>query len=333
MFRPDPRDPAAVQRALFDLTDMVGDFEKPRYVDFKADLCAHSRSQKTGCTRCLDVCPASAIQPAGDVVAIDPFLCGGCGGCNSVCPTGAAAYAFPPTTAVLERLRMLLGTYKRAGGEAPVLLVHDEAHGFGLIGAMARAGRGLPARVIPFALNEVTQLGLDAILAAFAYGAERILFLIPEKRRDELSGLEHAAGSCTRHSPGPRPHRRSSRFPGRERSDNPSRPHLWDLAALVAHACRRFSAARPETFAPEGSALDCLHDRAPTKPERIPLPAMVLLSDACPRRCRGLHPLPRLRRCLSHRGVDRQSRAATAPFPGGCLRAVRSLRKQPVLRA
>src|SRR5690606_3716789 len=74
-FRPDPGNPAAIQRALFDLTDLVGEFEKPRYVDFQAELCAHSRSRRTGCTRCLEVCPAAAIQPAGDVVAIDPYLC------------------------------------------------------------------------------------------------------------------------------------------------------------------------------------------------------------------------------------------------------------------
>ena len=73
-FRPDPGNPAAVQRALFDLADMVGEFEKPRYVAYDAALCAHSRSTLTGCTRCLDVCPASAIRPDGDVVAIDPYL-------------------------------------------------------------------------------------------------------------------------------------------------------------------------------------------------------------------------------------------------------------------
>jgi ferredoxin len=193
-FRPDPGNPAAIQHALFDLTDLVGEFEKPRYVDFKADLCVHSRSGRTGCTRCLEVCPAAAIQPDGDVVRIDPFLCGGCGGCNSVCPTGAAGYAYPPATALLERLRTLFATYRQAGGQQPVLLLHDETHGGELISLMSRFGRGLPARVIPFAVNEVTQLGLDAILGAFAYGATRLLALVPPKRRDELAGLEAQFG-------------------------------------------------------------------------------------------------------------------------------------------
>jgi ferredoxin len=188
--RPDPGNPAAVQRALFDLTDLVGEFEKPRYVAFKADLCAHSRSGRTGCTRCLEVCPASAIQPAGDVVAIDPFVCGGCGACHSVCPTGAAAYAYPPAEALLERVRTLLTAYRAAGGKRPVLLVHDEPHGGELISLMARFGRGLPANVLPFAVNEVTQLGLDALLAALAYGVERVLVLVPPRHRAELAGLE-----------------------------------------------------------------------------------------------------------------------------------------------
>jgi ferredoxin len=193
-YRPDPGNPAAVQRALFDLTDLVGEFEKPRYVHFDAELCVHSRSRRTGCTRCLDVCPASAIRPDGDVVAIDPFICGGCGACNSVCPTGAASYDYPPAGAILDRLRTLLGAYRQAGGEHPVLLVHDEDHGSELISLMSRFGRGLPAEVIPFALNEVTQLGLDAILSALAYGAERILFLVPPKRGGELAGLEAQIG-------------------------------------------------------------------------------------------------------------------------------------------
>lgn len=272
-FRPDPGNSAAVQRSMFELTDLVGEFEKPRYVDFKADLCAHSRSEKTGCTRCLDVCPAAAIQPDGDVVAIDPFLCGGCGGCNSVCPTGAAAYAYPSALAVLERLRALLGTYLKAGGEHPVLLVHDEEHGTPLIGAMARLGRGLPANVIPFVVNEVTQLGLDAILAAFAYGAERLLFLIPPKRRDELGGLEqqqHYADAILQglgHG--------ADRIRLMVEADPDAvETTLYDLQnppAMPVPAGDFLPIGQKRTLL--RSALDTLHDRAPLKPGHIELPA------------------------------------------------------------
>jgi hypothetical protein len=40
-----------------------------------------------------------------------------------------------------------------------------------LIDALARFGDGLPAHVLPFAVNETTQVGLETIAATFAYGA------------------------------------------------------------------------------------------------------------------------------------------------------------------
>ena len=269
-FRPDIGNPAAIQRALFDLSELVGEFDKPRYVDFRADLCVHSRSRRTGCTRCLEVCPAAAIQPDGDVVAIDPFLCGGCGACNSVCPTGAAGYAYPPTTALLERLRTLLATYRQAGGEHPVLLAHDEAHGGELISLISRFGRGLPAKVIPFALNEVTQLGLDTILGALAYGAERIVVLVPPKRRDELAGLQAQFGYGDAALAG------LGHGAGRlelllETDPDAVEAHLHDLADLPAMPAA--------TFLPMGDkralmrlALQELHAHAPAPADHVPLP-------------------------------------------------------------
>src|SRR3546814_2998580 len=64
--RVDPRDRAAVADAMWKAADLVGEFDKPRYIDFSADLCAHSRSRITGCTRCLALCPTGAIAPAGE---------------------------------------------------------------------------------------------------------------------------------------------------------------------------------------------------------------------------------------------------------------------------
>ncbi|HEY5598458.1 MAG TPA: 4Fe-4S dicluster domain-containing protein, partial [Kiloniellales bacterium] len=190
----DPDDPVAVQRALFRLADMVGEYDKPRYIRYDGDLCAHSRSRKTGCTRCLDVCPTSAITSAGDVVEIDPYVCAGCGHCASVCPTGAATYQLPAGDGLLQRLRTLLGAYRKAGGVNAVLLMHDTRHGDEMIGLIARAGPGLPAHVIPFALNEVTQVGLDALAAALAYGAAQICVLVGPDKAGELTGIAEQIG-------------------------------------------------------------------------------------------------------------------------------------------
>jgi ferredoxin len=187
--RADPGDPAAVLRALLQAADLVGTFDKPRYITFTDHLCAHSRSKIVGCHRCLDLCPTGAITPAGDHVKIDEYVCAGCGACASVCPTGAAAYALPPADTVMRKLRTLLNVYREAGGTNPILLLHDAAHGDEMIDALARHGDGLPANVLPLAVNEVTQVGLEIVAAAFAYGATALRFLLRAKPRHDVAAL------------------------------------------------------------------------------------------------------------------------------------------------
>ena len=187
--RADPDDPAALLAAVLKARDLVGGFDKPRYVTFTPEICAHSRSKIVGCRRCLDLCPTGAIAPAGDHVAIDPNICAGCGQCAAVCPTGAASYALPPADALVRKVRAMLTAYRDAGGTNAILLLHDEPHGGALIDALARHGNGLPANVLPLAVNEVTQVGLEAVAAAFAYGVSDVRFLTRAKPRHDTAGL------------------------------------------------------------------------------------------------------------------------------------------------
>ncbi|MCJ2037328.1 4Fe-4S binding protein [Methylobacterium sp. J-068] len=191
--RADPRDPGAVERAIAQASHLVGTFDKTRFIDVHADLCAHSRSRIIGCTRCLDVCPTGAITPAGDSVAIDPHICAGCGNCASVCPTGAAAYTLPPADALMRRLRTLMLAYGAAGGREATILFHDGDHGEPLIDALARHGDGLPAHVLPVRVNEVTQLGPEAFAALFAYGATGVRILARARPKHDLESLRRAA--------------------------------------------------------------------------------------------------------------------------------------------
>ncbi|WP_170428059.1 4Fe-4S binding protein [Ruegeria arenilitoris] len=184
--RADPRDLVAVERLAFEAVQLVGTFEKPLYVRMEETLCAHSRAEQVACTNCLDICPTGAITPAGEHVTIDPMICAGCGECAAVCPSTAITYEDPPVSALLSRMHILARTYRRAGGTAPRLLVHD-AHGAEMIRLAARFGRGLPADVIPLELNVISGFGHAEMLAALAHGFARVYVLLaPTTERDAL---------------------------------------------------------------------------------------------------------------------------------------------------
>ena len=190
-FNPDPGNPVAVLDALLELVDLVGTFDKPRYVDYDPAICAHGNSGIIGCTKCIDNCPTSAITPDGDKVAYDPYVCAGCGTCASICPTGAAKYTLPAGDSIYERLRSLLTTYREAGGKNPQLLIHNANWGEDMVAAMARTGDGLPANMIPFPINAVAQIGLDFLLTAHAYGAETITVLADPTFTNETNILKN----------------------------------------------------------------------------------------------------------------------------------------------
>lgn len=170
-------DAIAQAQAVAGLAAMIGEFEKPKYFAYKASICAHSRAKKIGCTQCIDVCSTDAIRADGDYVLVEPHLCMGCGACATVCPSGAMTYVFPGLADTARRMRTLLGTYAAAGGRDACLLLHAQS-GLAVLSTQARRHRGLPARIIPLQVHHVASIGLDAWLAALAYGASQVAVLL-----------------------------------------------------------------------------------------------------------------------------------------------------------
>ena len=185
-------DPLEQALAANQLARMVGEFEKPRFFLYKESLCAHSRSEITGCTRCIDVCSTRAIASDKEAnrVRVEPHLCMGCGGCATVCPSGAMSYAYPRVPDIGARIKTVLQTYRDAGGRDAVLLFHNSTDGRELVARLARRGRGLPANVIPLEAFHIASLGLDVTLGAIALGATGCLILAagnePEEYRAAL---------------------------------------------------------------------------------------------------------------------------------------------------
>jgi ferredoxin len=201
-------DDAALVRAVLQLRESIGEFEKPKFFNYKQKLCAHSRNEQIGCTACVDVCSAQAIRSdasmkgrattglgaVGAGIIVEPHLCVGCGACTTVCPSGAISYATPRPDEQGKRIRTLLTTYARAGGNAlggpAALLVHSRGAGQELIGALGRAARagagdlavqGLPARVLPIDVWHTASTGIELWLSAIAFGASQVWVLMTDE--------------------------------------------------------------------------------------------------------------------------------------------------------
>ncbi len=190
----DGRDAAA----LFGLRDLVGEFEKPKFFDYKQSICAHARNEQVGCRACIDICSAEAITSRKDEqrIHVEPHLCVGCGACTTVCPTGAIGYAAPRPADLGARLRTLLGAFASAGGQGATLLLHSQGQGQVLLNELSRAAQlklahGVPHAVLPVALWHTASVGIELWLSAIAWGAQQVVVLTTDEEAPQyLEGLQ-----------------------------------------------------------------------------------------------------------------------------------------------
>lgn len=181
---------SSLSAALLTLMSLTGSFEKPRYFDYDASICAHGRSGKTACTRCIDACPANAISSLAEAIEVDPYLCQGGGVCATVCPSGAIQYSYPEATDLLQRIRTLLNLYKEQGGIDPVIVFVAEADNELL-------GDETPNH-LPVLVEELASVGLEVWLSCLAYGAQSVQLLdggqIPATVTEAIQGQLLTAG-------------------------------------------------------------------------------------------------------------------------------------------
>lgn len=155
--------------ALEDISGLEGRFAKPKFFEYNADICAHSRSGLDGCTLCIDACPTEAIISIGERIKVEPQLCQGGGTCATVCPTGAIRYNYPSPAHYVDQLRRLLKSYRDAGGQQPVILFHARDTEVEI--------NSLPETILPIALEELASAGADLWSVALSFGASQILLL------------------------------------------------------------------------------------------------------------------------------------------------------------
>lgn len=176
-FWADPDKTGELERIALTARDRVGEFEKTVYFNLEPSLCAHSRANQTGCTRCLDVCPTEAIFSFGDHVQIDSDICAGCGSCAAVCPTSAITMNETPFEALTQVMGVMAKVYREHTAESPRLVFHTLGAGVDAIALLARYGDGLADDLVPLGLEHVDRIGHAEVMAAFGAGYAEVLIL------------------------------------------------------------------------------------------------------------------------------------------------------------
>jgi ferredoxin len=274
--------PADMLATILKLRDLVGEFDKPKFFVYKQKLCAHSRNETVGCNACVEICSAEAIasDKSRQQIKVNPNLCVGCGACTTVCPTGALTYAYPRAAEQGLKFKTLLSTYRQAGGQDAVLLLHSQERGRALLEEVGRAAQlgvahGVPANVIPVALWHTASLGVDVWLSAIAFGASQVVVLTTEEEalqyRDALRDQMDVAQAILNGLGYVGSHLRLMRA-----------DHLADLdqelgllagqRPAIPAVPARFALAQEKRSTLE-LALDHLIEHAPARPAAIELPA------------------------------------------------------------
>ena len=196
--------------AVNQLSEMVGEFEKPKYFVYNEKICAHGRNGKVGCSACIDVCSTGAIgsifKNGQGSVEVNPNLCMGCGACATTCPSGAMRYNYPSVPHQGKELKTIASIFtaeakKIDSAMSPSLLLHTLKAGTQMIDGLGRSAHvmpkrfeGLPSFVIPYGIEHIASTGLDLWLGALSYGfAEVILLLSGDEDPAYRSALEEQA--------------------------------------------------------------------------------------------------------------------------------------------
>jgi len=107
----DPNE-LTLDKALETIRANIEDYEYRKFTTYDSSICQYHERREEICARCEDVCPTTAIVKVDEQKHLEfsQIDCHGCGGCISVCPSGALDYAPTNTESLFELSKLFKGS-------------------------------------------------------------------------------------------------------------------------------------------------------------------------------------------------------------------------------
>jgi ferredoxin len=176
-------DKIRIEAALLELPEMRGRFKKQQLTVLQENRCLHGRSRSHDCFRCLQICPVTAIKSENRKIAIDQYLCQGCGACALVCPSDAIQLLNPAQEELLSELAGALSESAAMDTTLPDVFLYDgdiDEH-------LLKSSVGITAaRIMYVEVEDIGRIGLEVLLVALAYGAGSVTLVCDRQRPVEI---------------------------------------------------------------------------------------------------------------------------------------------------
>ena len=102
---------SSVDDVLANLRENITHYEFKKYTVYDKTICQYNERREEVCSKCEEVCPTVAIVKDDETktLSFSQIDCHGCGGCISVCPSGALEYAPTSRESIYEMAKFYKG--------------------------------------------------------------------------------------------------------------------------------------------------------------------------------------------------------------------------------
>lgn len=173
-----------LESALQELPELKGRFHRPQFVDLLKDSCLYDRHRLLECRRCLEICPVGAIERGEEGLAVNHFICQGCGGCALVCPADAIELLNPSMEELLDDLcRKLREQREEETSPSKDVVLYDRDP---REPAVSLEAVGNEEGSIFIEVEEMGRIGVAVMLMLLAAGAAGITLVCSRRLPDKL---------------------------------------------------------------------------------------------------------------------------------------------------